>query len=140
MGNNLSRRTPADLALSQSTSDIERHANASPTDIYNRGVRDIVAQKVQAAKAMHAQKLIADIHKNAHDVTHDLYADMQARLEGSGLSAEFQARFEAFTHDQLTHYENHTHANSEVGARMTAKEAYNEVNLPPVEKKKWWQR
>lgn len=143
MGNHLSKRSlSTDLATQREQANIERQAeNADVSDIYTRGVRDFVAERVQAAKAQFAQQLNGEIHDSTQATTRGLYYDSQGRVETPGLNPEFQARFEAFTQTDLDAYDQQAHGIARIGIENVAREAARSVNLPQAEKKKWpWQR
>ena len=143
MGNHLSKRPlSTDLATQREQANIERQAeNADVADIYTRGVRDFVAERIQAAKAQFAEQLTAEIHDHTNHTTRGLYKSVQDRVETPGLNQEFQQRFEAFTHAHLDDYDQQARAIENIGVQSVAREAQREVNLPLPEKKKWpWQR
>ena len=142
MANNLTRQTRStDLSFSRDQAEIEERGDqASATDIYQRGVRDMVSQRVKAGKIAHGTKLTADVRKHAHATADELMGDMYDRANTTGRDQRHQDRLDSLTERILDDYEDTVSGLVQMADHDILQDAHREVNLPPPEKKHWWQK
>lgn len=141
MANNLTRRTTTtDLSFANDQAEIEQRGDqANATDIYQRGVRDMVSQRVKASKIAYGTKLTADIRNHAHATADGLMDTMYDRLNTPGRDQRHQERMESLTERILDEYEDTVSGLVKMADHDLMQDAHREVNLPP-DKKRWWQK
>ena len=127
------------LANAGDNSQMQRYTDDRDVQhIYKQGLKHVVEERVQAAKAVEAEKLAAQIMGHAHATSDKLMGDMYGRLQTTGRTAAHQARLEAYTERLLDDHEANSRSIASIGTQNVARAAAKPVDGEP--KKRWWER
>jgi hypothetical protein len=119
------------LALANAEHQLSRFSNDREiADLQKESFKHIVAEQMQAAKAIAAQGLLTNIYDHAHEEAAIFTSQVSRRLEAAQRSEPCRAAYESITSSLLSNYETHLVALGQIAAMNLAREVHREVIVP----------